>query len=55
MRAAASIAAQVRDRTLEIITMDLQATNNHTFHPIECIKMQDNSWKHTPTTIKRTL
>ena len=53
LRAAVDIAVQARAGALDIITMSLGASDGHTFHPIECVKLTDSSWKHTPTTMSR--
>ena len=51
LRAATDAALQIRAGTLRTTTMGLLASDDRTFHPIECVKLPSGSWQHTTITM----
>ena len=51
LRAATDAALQIRARTLKTTTMGLLASDDPTFYPMQCVKLPNGSWQHTPTTM----
>ena len=43
----------IRTGTLRTTTMDLLASDNRTFHPIECVKLPDGSWQYAASTMRK--
>ena len=54
LRVATDAALRIRAGTLNTTTTSFLASDDRTFYPIECIKLPDGSWQHTPTTMTIT-
>ena len=53
LTAAVGASHLIRAGSLRTTTMALFASDNRTFHPIECVKLPDGSWRYTASTMRK--